>query len=139
MNKSPENARLLMEKADEDVFVLQRLSGDPEAPVAVIGFHAQQAVEKCLKAVLTSREIPYTRTHDIAGLLKLLAKNGLAEVPQAAQLPALTPFAAEFRYGRLPPEEEAEEPRLDVAVVMDGVRRVRAWTEAMLHEGGPSK
>jgi HEPN domain-containing protein len=139
MSKSPENARLQMQKADEDFFVLQRLSGDPETPVAVIGFHAQQAVEKCLKAVLTSREIPYPRTHDIAGLLKLLAKNGLAEVPQAAQLPALTPFAAEFRYGRLPPEQEAQEPWLDAAAVMDYVRRVRAWTEAILRQGGPSK
>jgi HEPN domain-containing protein len=131
MNKSREHARLLMEKAAEDVYVLQRLVADAESPMAAIGFHAQQAAEKCLKAVLTSRAIPYARTHDIAGLLKLLRKNGISEPPVEGQLPMLTPYAADFRYDRLPDEEEGK-PVLDRAWVVRSVEQVYVWAQAVL-------
>lgn len=38
----------------------------------IVGFHAQQAVEKALKAVLTAVAVRVGRTHDIAYLLTLL-------------------------------------------------------------------
>jgi len=73
MMKSREHARLLLAKAHEDLYVLNRLVDDTDSPDAVIGFHAQQAVEKSLKAVLTSRGIRYPWTHDLGGLIDLLA------------------------------------------------------------------
>ena len=138
MNKSREHARLMMEKAAEDLYVLQRLVDDADAPVAAIGFHAQQAVEKCLKAVLTNRAIVYTRTHDLAALLYLLRQNAIAEPPEAGRLSLLTPYAAEFRYGRLPPENE-EPPTLDRAWTLRCVRQVRSWAEAILGEATEPK
>ena len=138
MNKSREHARLLLEKAGEDLYVLQRLIGDAEAPDAAIGFHAQQAVEKLLKAVLTSRAIAYTRTHDLAALLDLLRQNGIAPPPNADRLPRLTPYAAEFRYGRLPPEG-GEPQTLDRTLTLRCVREVRAWAEAILGEAAEPK
>jgi HEPN domain-containing protein len=133
MNKSSEHARLLMEKATEDIYTIQRLVPDAGAPMAVIGFHAQQAVEKCLKAVLTSRAVHYTRTHDIAGLLNLLRKNGISEPPMAGQLATLTPFAADLRYDRLPPEGD-EGLSLDRTWVVDCVTQTKAWAESVLGE-----
>jgi len=131
MSKSREHARLLMEKAAEDAYVLERLAGDAKAPDAIMGFHAQQAVEKCLKAVLTSRGIPYARTHDLAGLVELLERSGIGGPPQADSLPRLSPFAAEHRYGRLPPEE-GEEASLDRDWAMRCVGLVTSWAKSKL-------
>jgi len=133
MNKSREHARLLMEKAAEDLYVLRQLIGDADAPDAVIGFHAQQAVEKLLKAVLTSRTVAFSRTHDIAALLDLLEQNTVAMPPDADRLPSLTPYAAEFRYGRLPPEGD-EKDSFDRAWIVDGVTHTKAWAESVLGE-----
>jgi HEPN domain-containing protein len=69
MNKSREHAGLLLQKSAEDQYALERLIGDLDAPDAVIGFHAQQAAEKLLKAVLTSRSIRYGRRRDLDRLV----------------------------------------------------------------------
>jgi hypothetical protein len=50
MNRSLEHARLLLAKAAEDEWMLLRTVDDPAAPLAAIGFHAQQAVEKRTRA-----------------------------------------------------------------------------------------
>lgn len=130
MNRSHEHARMLLEKAGEDQYVLERLIDDPGSPDAAIGFHAQQAVEKSLKAVLTNRAIKYGRTHNLARLLDLLREHGIADPPQAGRLPDLTPYAAQLRYDRLPPE--VEEPQVSVrAWVLNCVRQVMAWAASM--------
>jgi HEPN domain-containing protein len=132
MSKSCEHARLLMVKAAEDLYVLGRLIEDDSAPLAAIGFHAQQAVEKYLKAVLAKREVSYARTHDIAALLKLLTKNDIgAPPPAAAELRSLTPFAAAFRYDELPAEDDSTPP-LDRAGILQCVRQVKAWAQQLL-------
>ncbi len=66
-----EHARLLMRKAKQDEFTIEKLMPDPAAPDDVIGFHAQQAVEKMLKAMLALSSIRYGRTHDLTELLDL--------------------------------------------------------------------
>jgi predicted DNA binding CopG/RHH family protein len=52
--KAGEHARLFLRKAEQDEFVLALPLGSPESPEEAVGFHAQQAVEKRIKAVLTS-------------------------------------------------------------------------------------
>ena len=49
----------------QDQYVMNRLVEDPSAPDEAIGFHAQQAVEKLIKAVLAHRAIEYRRTHQL--------------------------------------------------------------------------
>lgn len=46
-----------------------RLLVDAEISDEIIGFHAQQAVEKWLKAVLGSRAIEFEYTHDLRRLI----------------------------------------------------------------------
>ena len=60
--RSREHAELLLRKAAQDEFVVEKLSSDPASPDEVIGFHAQQSVEKTLKAALTLSSIHYGRT-----------------------------------------------------------------------------
>jgi HEPN domain-containing protein len=133
MSKSHEHARLMLEKAAEDLYVLDLLIADTGAPDAVIGFHAQQAVEKWLKAALTERAIGFARTHDLAALLDLLQDNGIAMPTGADRIPRLTPYAVVFRYGHVPLEAGGAPP-LDRVWVADCVREVRAWAEALVGE-----
>lgn len=46
-----------------------RLLADAEISDEIVGFHAQQAVEKWLEAVLGSRGIEFEHTHDLRRLL----------------------------------------------------------------------
>jgi HEPN domain-containing protein len=64
----------------------------------VFGFHAQQAVEKSLKAWLSDHDIVYPRRHTLHTLTQQLAENG-CELPTGFHaLLCLSPFAARLRY-----------------------------------------
>lgn len=52
MKKPRDLARRFLALADRDIKAFQRLADSTEIDDAAVGFHAQQAVEKCLKAVL---------------------------------------------------------------------------------------
>jgi HEPN domain-containing protein len=65
-----EVAQLLLEKATGDLAALRVLAADPNQADHVVGFHAQQAVEKSIKAVLASREVEIPMTHDLGHLVK---------------------------------------------------------------------
>lgn len=74
-------ADLFLRKADSDLAAARALADDDDQDDAVVGFHAQQAVEKALKAVLSSAlDDDPPRVHDISLLLRLLANHGV-EVP----------------------------------------------------------
>ena len=97
MATSLDFARALIAAADRDLVVLRKGVPDPEMPIEALGFHCQQAVEKCIKAVLAMHEIEFRKIHDIRTLTDLARDAGLL-VPRGEQLEALTPFAVEFRY-----------------------------------------
>ena len=109
--------------------MLERLAPDPATPEEVIGFHAQQAIEKMLKAVLAFSGIRYRYTHDLVELLDALRAAGTAVSEDLNEVTRLSPFAAAFRYDALP--EEAEEP-FDAAWALACVRRARAWAEKIV-------
>lgn len=67
-----EHARALLDMARKDARALRGMR-DPEVfAVEIFGFHAQQAVEKALKAWCAQRGITYPLTHDLSELLTLL-------------------------------------------------------------------
>ena len=113
-------------KARSDELVLDRLIDAPIVPDDVLGFHAQQAVEKLLKAALaTVGGIP-PRTHDLAHLTDLVAAAGLSPPAAAREARHLGPWAVEFRYGD--PLDEV----LDREWARGVVSEVRAWIDALL-------
>lgn len=61
-------------------------------------FHAQQAAEKALKAVLLFKKIEFPLVHDIEELLELAKQNGLVLPREVSDAGALTPYAVEARY-----------------------------------------
>ena len=119
-------ARLLMEKAAGDEKILLRLIDEDDIPDDGLGFHAQQAVEKRIKAVLAQNEVVYERTHNIAYRLKLLDDAGITKPAGAEDLPNLSPWAAELRYGRTP---EATPDRAQMRTL---VQQTKTWAETLL-------
>jgi len=69
-----------------------------DAELAPTCFHAQQAVEKALKALLTINQVDFRRTHDLEELATLVADVGLALPCAAREFRRLNPFAVDFRY-----------------------------------------
>jgi len=57
------------------------LEADRNVADETIGFHAQQAVEKCLKAVLILHEIEFRKTHNLDELVDLLKEHTLPQPP----------------------------------------------------------
>jgi HEPN domain-containing protein len=98
MNSSTDHALALLNKARDDAYVVRTLGADATAPDWIVGFHAQQAVEKAIKAVLTKHAIEFPRTHNLAMLVELLRGNALPLPPDADDLVRLTPFGAALRY-----------------------------------------
>lgn len=92
-----EVARLLLDKPPGDLSPLRVLASDEAQADHVIGFHAQQTVEKSIKAVLASREVEPPMTHDLGYLATLCAELEplLADVATSSWL---TPWAGGWRY-----------------------------------------
>ncbi len=129
--RSHELARLLIDKALEDEYAMNRLIDDPQAADEIVGFHAQQAVEKTLKAVLTVHAIAYRHTHDLTELLDLLQDNSVEYPSELEEVVALTPFAAEFRYDRMPSPPRSQRP-FKRGWVKNCVEQTRQWAESII-------
>ena len=119
--KRPEDlARRFLVLADRDIKAFHKLSGDLEIDDEVVGFHAQQAVEKCLKAVLAKHCVELRKTHDLQLLLDLLAQNNLLSPPLRDGIDALGPFAVELRYDLMETEPlDREQARAVVVAARD--------------------
>jgi HEPN domain-containing protein len=103
MADSTDVARELLALAGDDEAAARAMLPVGSVTDAIVGFHAQQAVEKSLKAVLASRGIAYMFTHDL-GYLSDLCKASQIGLPSALDgIKQLTPFATTGRYGEGPP------------------------------------
>ena len=113
MTNKEEIIKLWLVKAESDLKTAQILIKEEDPPTDSICFHAQQAVEKLLKAYLTYLDIRAPRTHDIATLLELCshADEEFKKLDQES-LEKLTFYAVEVRYPDdfyLPSIDEARE------------------------------
>ena len=127
----PEQLALLLAKADQDEYVLDKFLDDAQAPVEIFGFHAQQAVEKLFKAALVAAGSAYPQTHRLAELIDLIRNCGVDLPDEFEELRYLTPFAVEFRYDIAP--EEEEEP-LDKVLIRRLVADLRSWVESFVEQ-----
>lgn len=118
-----EEARLLLRKAREDADAFGKLARDVDVADAVVGFHAQQAVEKSLKAVLAASGDDFPWTHDLRYLIERLDDLGTPFPPSLQEVRVLAPWAVEFRYG-----ETIDDP-LDREQATELVTETIAWAE----------
>src|SRR5690554_3435301 len=93
-----------LKKAKEDLITAETLLDSSEERLefltASIGFHSQQCVEKCLKAILTFNQIDFKRSYDIHYLLNLcedkIDSDSFREIDENADV--LNDFAVNARY-----------------------------------------
>lgn len=93
-----DEAKRLLRMAVRDYRTFTILRNHPEAGLAPTCFHARHAVEKALKAVLTTKQVDLRRTRDLEELANLLADSGAALPFAPREFRRLNLFAVEFRY-----------------------------------------
>lgn len=91
-------------------------------------FHAQQAVEKSIKAVLIAKSIPFPRTHSIDTLISLLPGD-VPVPPDDAKVAELAEYAVTLRYPGM--DEPVTEGEYREAVRL--AESVVKWAEDILH------
>ncbi len=90
-------AQILLIKAAEDEQALQ----GQHLSESILGFHAQQAVEKLIKALLTQLNVPYELTHNLGRLQTTLATTSESLPITPVPLDELTDYAVIYRYDLL--------------------------------------
>lgn len=122
-------ARAFLEKGREDESTLEIGAEDPRMSDAIFAFHAQQAAEKYLKAVLAIDQERPERTHDLRILAEQCAQAGHPILEdRLGAVGDLSRYAVQDRYplALTPPIDRAETLGLVVAV--------RAWAEDVIDE-----
>jgi HEPN domain-containing protein len=73
------------------------LRSGKECPTDTVCFHAQQVVEKYLKALLTAHGVPFPKTHNIGRLVRVLPSSSRLSLSKDEQ-DELTDYATGARY-----------------------------------------
>jgi HEPN domain-containing protein len=97
----------------------------------VLGFHAQQAAEKALKALLTHNQVEFPRTHVIATLINLCERSGYSDTETLYDALVLTRYAVATRY----PSEEDPVSRDEAREAALIAANVLAWVEKQIELG----
>ncbi len=115
---------MLHRRAAGDLVVCRKLVDDTDIDDSIIGFHAQQAVEKALKVslVLADVELPYT--HDLEFLVALVRESGIELPAELIDTEWLTPWAADLRYDEPAP--------LDRAAALAVAESAARWSDSLL-------
>ncbi|HEY1742984.1 MAG TPA: HEPN domain-containing protein [Granulicella sp.] len=115
-------AELLLQKSAED-----RVCLNFPLPSASFGFHASQAVEKLLKALIAARGEVFPFTHKLATLDDQLRDAGEIAPTLACGYPELQPHAVLTRYDEAKELDDADRKRF-----IETVDVLRQWVEARI-------
>ena len=126
-----DHALQMLEMAKLDHQALAHMLDANSFSEEIFGFHAQQSIEKALKAWIASRGLEYPKSHDISALLKLLQDCG-EDLSEFSSLEDYTIFAVQYRYEAY---DESEEP-LDRPEVVKVTGALLARVASALAAGG---
>jgi HEPN domain-containing protein len=128
MSVPESNYKMWLAKAENDLLNIENNLAAPHIPWDTICFHAQQAVEKLLKAFLVHHGKTLVRTHDLIALLAACAEidPSLAGLQEDCQ--ELGYYAVASRY----PADLYEPEEKEARQMVDAARRVRAEILACL-------
>lgn len=116
-------ARGWLTYARDDLRAAEALLARDEVAPRIVCFHAQQAVEKAIKAVLVLRSIPFGKTHDLIALRQLLPENVDVGMTDDA-LAELSEWAVQPRY-------PGDSIVVDAAAAMRAVEQAKAILTTM--------
>jgi HEPN domain-containing protein len=118
-----------MRRARSDL-VLAHMTEDQRVAPEILAFHAQQAAEKALKALLVQRQVEFPCTHAIGALLNLCQTAGYEGTEALADAVILTRYAVATRY----PGEEEPVSRQEAREAAELADQVLAWVETQIEE-----
>jgi len=119
----------MLTMAHKDLKALKGMTDPDLFEEEIFGFHAQQAVEKALKAWLALVGREYPLTHDISALLANLESGGL-DVKQFWGLVEYNVFAIRFRYESL----EGYDQTLDRDASVEAVNELVQFVQRLIEE-----
>ncbi len=126
MTPQREEAERFMRMARRDEAAFRALPSSATVDFSIACFHAQQAVEKALKAVMFLHGVEFRRTHDLEELSGTLADAGVSIPLEEDELRRLTPYAVEFRYDDEPMSLVSREQSIAYT------SRVLGWADKIL-------
>jgi HEPN domain-containing protein len=115
-------------KAENDLRVSTlALRTEKKCPTDAVSFHAQQCIEKYLKALLAFRKIDFPKTHNLSELIALLPHQILIElIPEEQE--KLTDYATVTRY----PGDYDEISLIEAKHAVKAARRIRKQMRKLL-------
>ena len=114
-----------LRKADDDIRAAEvTLSAHPPL-YWVSAFHAQQAVEKALKGILSYHQVEYEKSHDIGYLIELCETLDPRIGAIGDMASRLTRYAVDARYPMLRTEPMEDDARAALDVAREVVGMVR--------------
>ena len=130
----PDDPEEWLRYAESDLIVASQSAGPGVLP-ATLCFHAQQAAEKCLKAVLIKHGAAFPYTHSVSALIDLVVGAGIAWPAGLDDAATLTDYAVAARY---PSAHEAvdEEERVRAVTL---ARKVLEWAAAEIRGLEPAE
>ena len=128
MTPEPGSPRDWLRFAQSDLAIAQMPATPPVLREALC-FHAQQAVEKSMKAILILHRVDFPRTHNLKLLYNLL-KSVISLPPILRDATELSDYAAQIRY---PGDFEAES-REDHERAVRLAQAVVEWAEKIIAE-----
>lgn len=117
-----------LEKARQDLLAAETLFQAGFVDGAIVGFHAQQAAEKFVKALLVRHQVPFAKTHDLTLLRRHISTVDPTLAGNLAPADALTPYGVEHRY----PGGAAVIPRAEVEQAVRTAQQARDLVLAAL-------
>lgn len=122
----PDDPREWLNRAGSDLAMAKsRIAG---AYMEDYCFHAQQAAEKAIKAVMMLRGVEFPYTHDLGWLLSMLESSGEKLSEQVRKADVLTEYAGILRYPVF--EEPVSEQDYEDAVAI--AESVVLWAEDII-------
>lgn len=91
-------AKQLLRRAADDEAAAKALLHVGAVTDVIVGFHAQQAVEKSIKAVLAANGVDFPFSHDIGRLAALASKAGHPLPNALRNADELSAYAGALRY-----------------------------------------
>jgi HEPN domain-containing protein len=120
-----EVADLYLTKASSDLAAARALAADADQQDDVVGFHAQQTVEKSIKAVLALKGSDIPRTHDLVLLARLAGNEDDRTPPELGEAQSLSPWAVAMRYDEM-------EARLDRDAAIRVAAASLSWANGLV-------
>ncbi|MFQ5896767.1 MAG: HEPN domain-containing protein [Candidatus Methylomirabilia bacterium] len=130
--------RLWLAKAEEDVLAGDLILKGSMPSYETVGFHAQQAAKKALKALLIRHQVEFGKTHNLGELLGLAEPAAPGITGKLSDAEVLTPFAVDTRYPTEEPAVDREQAARYLALAREVFDHIRALVKPYLDAGRPS-